>query len=150
MWNIKVLALTVQKLLARLKFQRGGQNDRMTELQNDRMTELQNDRMTDRTKTICPPIFDLGGIIKLLMIGCIFLRFHFENISLLYWCHHDDYILHDFGLCSALIPFELGWSSVPVIFNQLLEIGLESTKPKINCIPLVKINPLLLNDLFYK
>ena len=30
----------------------------MTELQN----ELQNDRMTDRTKTICPPIFDLGGI----------------------------------------------------------------------------------------
>ena len=34
----------------------------MTELQNDRMTELQNDRMTDRTKTICPPIFDLGGI----------------------------------------------------------------------------------------
>ena len=36
MWNIKALALTVQKLLARLKFQRGGQND----------------RMTDRTKTI--------------------------------------------------------------------------------------------------
>ena len=34
----------------------------MTELQNYRMTELQNDRMTDRTKTICPPIFDLGGI----------------------------------------------------------------------------------------
>ena len=27
------------------------------------MTELQIDRMTDRTKTICPPIFDLGGII---------------------------------------------------------------------------------------
>ena len=27
------------------------------------MTELQNDRMTDRTKTICPPVFDLGGII---------------------------------------------------------------------------------------
>ena len=45
MWNIKALALTVQKLLARLKFQRG-----------------QNYRMTDRTKTICPPIFDLGGI----------------------------------------------------------------------------------------
>ena len=38
------------------------QNDRITELQNYRMTELQNDRMTDRTKTICPPIFDLGGI----------------------------------------------------------------------------------------
>ena len=52
--NIKALALTVQKLLARLKFQRGGQNYRMP--------ELQNDRMTDRTKTICPPIFDLGGI----------------------------------------------------------------------------------------
>ena len=31
MWNIKALALTVQKLLARLKFQRGGQNDRITE-----------------------------------------------------------------------------------------------------------------------
>ena len=28
MWNIKALALIVQKLLARLKFQRGGQNDR--------------------------------------------------------------------------------------------------------------------------
>ena len=28
------------------------------------MTEWQNDRMTDRTKTICPPIFDLGGIKK--------------------------------------------------------------------------------------
>ena len=28
MWNIKALALTVQKFLARLKFQRGGQNDR--------------------------------------------------------------------------------------------------------------------------
>ena len=43
-WNIKVVALTVQKLLARLKFHRGGQND--------------------RTKTIAPiaPIFDLGGI----------------------------------------------------------------------------------------
>ena len=46
MWNIRALALTVQKLLAMLKFQRGGQND----------------WMTDRTKTICPPIFDLGGI----------------------------------------------------------------------------------------
>ena len=46
MWNIKALALSVQKLLARLKFQRGGQHD----------------RMTDRTKTICPTIFDLGGI----------------------------------------------------------------------------------------
>ena len=28
--NIKALELTVQKLLARLKFQRGGQNDRIT------------------------------------------------------------------------------------------------------------------------
>ena len=51
MWNIKALALTVQKLLARLKFQRGGQNDIIT--------ELQNDRITDRTKTI---YIDLGGI----------------------------------------------------------------------------------------
>ena len=51
---MKALALTVQKLLARLKFQRGGQNARMT--------ELQNDKMTDRIKTICPPIFDLRGI----------------------------------------------------------------------------------------
>ena len=39
-------ALTIQKLLARLKFQRGGQNV----------------RMTNRTKTICPSIFDLGGM----------------------------------------------------------------------------------------
>ena len=92
MWNIKALELTVQKLLARLKFQRGGQNyritewqnyrmtelqndritewqnDRMTEWQNDRMTELQNDRITewqnDRQdkNNMPPPIFDLGGI----------------------------------------------------------------------------------------
>ena len=41
---MKALALTVQKLLA--KFERGGKNY----------------RMTDRTKTICPPIFGLGGI----------------------------------------------------------------------------------------
>ena len=46
MWNIKALAFTVQKLLARLKFRREWQNDGMTEWQ----------------KTICPPIFDLGGI----------------------------------------------------------------------------------------
>ena len=45
MWNIKVLALAIQKYLARYKFQRGRQNY----------------RMTDRTKTICPQIFDLGG-----------------------------------------------------------------------------------------
>ena len=29
------------------------------------MTELQNDGMTDRTKTICHPIYDLGGIKKI-------------------------------------------------------------------------------------
>ena len=46
MWNIKALALTVQKLLAGLNFQRGGHNDRIT--------ERQNYRMTDRTKPICP------------------------------------------------------------------------------------------------
>ena len=45
MWDIKVLAFTVQILLERLKFQ----------------TVLKNDRMTDKTKTICPPIFDIGG-----------------------------------------------------------------------------------------
>ena len=55
----------VEKLLARLKFQ----------------TELWNYRMTDRTKTICPPIFDLWGIkssniavnntrIALISLGC--------------------------------------------------------------------------------
>ena len=33
MWNIKALEHTVSKLLARLKFQRGGQKDRMTEWQ---------------------------------------------------------------------------------------------------------------------
>ena len=59
MWNIKALALTVQKLLARSKFQRGGQNYRIT--------EWQNYRITDRTKTICHPIFDLGDI-KILLI----------------------------------------------------------------------------------
>ena len=48
------IALTVQNLLARLKIQRGGLNYRIT--------ELKNNRMTDRTKTIYPPIFDLGGI----------------------------------------------------------------------------------------
>ena len=52
MWNIKALALTVQKLFS--KFQRGGQNYRIA--------ELQSYRMTDRTKTIYLPIFDLGGI----------------------------------------------------------------------------------------
>ena len=52
MWNIKALALTIQKLLARLKFQRGGQNDRITEWQNDRMTEWQNDR---QDKNNMPP-----------------------------------------------------------------------------------------------
>ena len=31
MWNIKALALPVEKLLARLKFQRGRHNDRMTD-----------------------------------------------------------------------------------------------------------------------
>ena len=48
MWNIKALALTVQKLLAMLKFQRG---------QNDRMTEWQTGQ-----KLYAPSIFDLGGI----------------------------------------------------------------------------------------
>ena len=54
LWNIKALILTVQKLWAMLKFQRGGQNYRIA--------ELQSYRMTDRTKTIYLPIFDLGGI----------------------------------------------------------------------------------------
>ena len=49
MLNIKALALTVQKLLARLK----------TEWQNYRITDLQNDR---QDKNNMPPIFDLGGI----------------------------------------------------------------------------------------
>ena len=44
------LALTDQKLFARLKFQ--------TDLQNDKITKCRNDR---RTKTIFPPIFDLRG-----------------------------------------------------------------------------------------
>ena len=43
MWNIKALALSVQKLLVRLKFQRGGQNDR-------------------QDKNNVSPIFYLGGI----------------------------------------------------------------------------------------
>ena len=36
MWNITSIAITVQKLLARFKFQRRGQNERITEWQNDR------------------------------------------------------------------------------------------------------------------
>ena len=62
MWNIKALTLTVQKLLAKLKFQRGGQNDRMTEWQNDRMTELQNDR---QDKNNMPPDLRSRGHKKL-------------------------------------------------------------------------------------
>ena len=46
MSNIKALTLTVQKFLARLKFQREGQND----------------RMTDRTKTIYAPDLRSRGI----------------------------------------------------------------------------------------
>ena len=88
--NNKALALTIQKLLARLKFSKNGSNSKvnvttiMVSTRNTHVkyqrssthcskviskvkvsemrTELQNDRMTDRTKTICPPIFDLGGI----------------------------------------------------------------------------------------
>ena len=41
--NMKPLCLTVQKIWRRLK-------------------SRQTDRRTDRPKTICPPIFDLGGI----------------------------------------------------------------------------------------
>ena len=67
MWNIKALPFTVQKLLAWLKIQRGGQNDRMT--------ESHNDRMTDRTKTICPAIFDLGGIKRFKLLK-IFIDFY--------------------------------------------------------------------------
>ena len=51
------------------------------------MTELQNDRMTVRTKTICPPIFDLGGIKNLIyqffeitIIKKIYLFFEIINI----------------------------------------------------------------------
>ena len=40
MWNIKALALTVQKLLARLKFQKAGQNDRQDK--NNMPTDLQS------------------------------------------------------------------------------------------------------------
>ena len=47
-WNIKALSFTVQKLLARLKFQRGGQNDRMTEWQTGQKQ--------------MPSICNLGGI----------------------------------------------------------------------------------------
>ena len=43
MWKIEILALTVRKFLASLKFQT-------------------NSRMTDKTKTIWYPIFNLGSI----------------------------------------------------------------------------------------
>ena len=55
MWNIKTLALTVQKLLARLKFQRGGQND----------------KMTDRTNTICPLDLRSRGHKNCCYISCL-------------------------------------------------------------------------------
>ena len=80
MWNIKALALTVQKLLARLKFQRGGQNDRMTELQNDRITEWQNDR---QDKNNMPPDLRSRGHKKTYTeVKC---NFHIEVI--LTQCH---------------------------------------------------------------
>ena len=44
MWNIKAPTLPVQNLLARLKVQRGGQND----------------RMTDKTKTVSPNLRSRG------------------------------------------------------------------------------------------
>ena len=47
MWNIKTLALTVQKLLTCLRSQRAGQNDRQ-----------------DKNNTPPPPIFDVGGIVR--------------------------------------------------------------------------------------
>ena len=53
-------------------------SERRTELQNYRMTELQNYRMTDRTKTICPPIFDLGGI----KINSIYIKFHHVKMEI--------------------------------------------------------------------
>ena len=44
---MKALALTVQNLLARLKFQRGGQNDRMTEQTGQKQNgEKQNSYIT--------------------------------------------------------------------------------------------------------
>ena len=57
-------------------------SERRTELQNYRMTELQNYRMTDRTKTICPPIFDLGGIKIRIITKCIIVEI-FRIIA--YW-----------------------------------------------------------------
>ena len=54
MWHIKALVFFVQKLIARLKLQ--------TERQKDGMTGWPNDTLADRTKTICCPIFYLGGI----------------------------------------------------------------------------------------
>ena len=43
MWNNKALALTVRKVISKVKVS-------------------EEDRMTDTTKAICPPIFYLGGI----------------------------------------------------------------------------------------
>ena len=64
MWNIKALALTVQKLLARL-YKSFREEDRMTEWQNYRMTEWQTGQ-----KQYAPTIFDLGGI-KIINVNCI-------------------------------------------------------------------------------
>ena len=81
MWNIKALALTVQKLLARLKFQRGGQND------SYRMTEWQNDR---QDKNNMPPDLRSRGhknvkskyyYHRLMNFASVYIKFHFFNFN---------------------------------------------------------------------
>ena len=56
MWNIKALALSVQKLLARLKFKRGGQNVIIIDWQNDRQ---------DKNNIPPPPRSSISGAWKL-------------------------------------------------------------------------------------
>ena len=70
MWNIRALAFTVQKLLARLKFQ--------TDLRNARMAEW----YTGEKKPRCPPIFDLGGI-NLISISMDSIQGHTISLNLI-------------------------------------------------------------------
>ena len=74
------------------------------------MTELQNDRMTDRTKTICPPIFDLGGIkIDERLSLCLF-SFHSDTFQKVQdnsekvWRFHRFSLVYEYYERPALFP----------------------------------------------
>ena len=85
MWNIKALALTVQKFLAKLNFQREGQNDRQ-----------------DKNKM--PLIFDLGGILRSNLYST-FLK-HIQTKSCLQTDSHNDS-----NICQNFMGWDIKYSS---------------------------------------